>query len=188
MKVWDGTAWVGDQLVIPTTGYWPLPIPGGVAPDQSGTNNDPATPQKIVSSGTQTTNSPKVTYHQLNFSAGVKRHWLWQVKLPGDYASGGILRFSYINQGTDVTSVTWKGATAFGINDTSDMDSLVFDTVVTQADTPIATAGGLSEVAITLNMTNAAPNRAGNIMLGRDADSNTADMAVLAAYLEYQKA
>lgn len=172
-----------------TTGRVLLPIPGGVAPDGSGSGNNPATPEKVVSSGSQTSNSPKATYVRLLFDPTTDEHWLWDFELPGDYASGGTLRLKFSNKGTSTNGVTWKAGTAIAVVGTTDKDAIVFDTVVTANATPSATTGITTEVTLTLTMTNAAANRPMVLFVGRDpdnaSDTNASDMALEEATFEY---
>lgn len=167
-----------------------LPIPGGIAPDGSGSSNAPARPDKIVSSGTQTTDSPKATYSTLKFSASTDEHWLWAFELPGNYVSGGTIRLKYTNTGTSTNGVTWKAAAAIGVSGTTDLDAIVFDTVVTANSTPNATTGIPVEVTLTLTMTNAAANRQMILMIGRDqdnaSDTNASEIHLVGATFEFQ--
>lgn len=171
------------------TGRILLPIPGGIAPDGSGSGNNPATPEKVVSSGSQTSNSPKASYIHLLFDPTTDEHWMWAFELPGDYASGGTLRLKYTNKGTSANGVTWKGAAAIAITGTTDLDAIVFDTVVTANSTPNTTTGIPVEVTINLTMTNAAANRQMVVMVGRDpdnaSDTNASDMALVGVTFEY---
>jgi hypothetical protein len=175
-----------------TTRYLILPIAAGVAPDGSGTGNNPATPEKIVSSGTQTTNSPKVTYYQLLFDPTTDEHWQWQFPLPADYVSGGTVRLVYTNKGTSGNGVVWKAATAIAVTGTTDLDAHVFDAVVTVASTPSTTVGIPTEASVALTMTNALANRACVLMVGRDpdhaSDTNASDMALVTVTFEYLSA
>lgn len=172
-----------------TTGYIPLPIPGGFPPDGSGTTNNAAQPEKIISSGTQTTNAPKLSYFGLLFDPTTDEHWMWDFILPGDYASGGTLRLLYSNKGTSTNGVTWKGATGIMVVGTTDKDAAVFDTVVTANSTPNATTGITTQATLTLTMTNAVANAPITIMVGRDpdnaSDTNTSDMRLEEVTFEY---
>lgn len=169
-----------------------LPIPGGVAPDGSGSGNTPATPEKVVSSGAQTTNSPKASYVQLLFDPTTDEHWMWAFELPGDYSSGGTLRIKYTNKGTSANQVRWKGATAIAISGTTDLDAIVFDTVVGVSSTPNTTVGIPVEATLALTMTNAAANRMMIVMIGRDPDhaddTNASEMALIGVTFEYTTA
>jgi|SRR6185369_6735344 len=172
-----------------TTGHVVLPIPGGVAPDGSGTGNNPATPEMMVSSGTQTTNSAKASTVWLLFDPSTDEHWLWDFTLPSDYSSGGTLRLTWATKGTSTNAVFWKGAAAIGVVGTTDMDAIVFDTVVTGSGNGNATQGVTTQTTLALTMTNAAANRPIIIMVGRDADNasdtNASDACLIAATFEY---
>jgi hypothetical protein len=153
--------------------------------------NNPARPEKVISSGSQTSNSPKASYYGLLFTgATADEHWMWDFELPGDYVSGGTLRVYYSNKGTSTNGVTWKAATAIAVVGTTDKDAIVFDTVVTANGTPNATTGIICPViTLTLTMTNAAANRPIIVMLGRDqdnaSDTNASDMRVEECTFEY---
>lgn len=172
-----------------TTGYVVLPIPGGQAPDASGSGNNPATPEVNISSGTQTTNSPKATQQWLLFDPATDEHWMWTFTLPGDYSSGGTVRLTWSTKGTSTNAVFWKSATAIGVVGTTDMDAIVFDTVVTGSGNGASTQGITTQTTIALTMTNAAANRPIVLMVGRDADNasdtNASDAVLQAAVFEY---
>lgn len=171
------------------TGYVLLPAWGGVAPDGSGTGNNPAIPEKVVSSGTQATNSPKATYVHLLFDPTTDEHWLWPFLLPGNYASGGTVRIEFTTKGTSTNVVRWKAAAAIGVTGTTDLDAIVFDTVVGVDGTPSATQGVSTQVSVALTMTNAAAGRPIIVMIGRDPDhandTNANDACLVAATFEY---
>lgn len=174
------------------TARLPLSILGGVAPDGTGTGNNPATPEKVVSSGTQTTNSSKASYIQLLFDPTTDEHWMWAFELPGDYSSGGTIRLKYTNKGTSANGVVWKAAAAIATSGTTDLDAIVFDTVVTTNSTPNTTTGRPVEATLDLTMTNASANRQMVLMIGRDpnhaSDTNASDMALVGATFEFQTA
>jgi hypothetical protein len=172
-----------------TTGHVVLPIPGGTAPDASGSGNNPATPEVMISSGTQTTNSAKVTTTWLLFDPATDEHWLWSFTLPSDYASGGTLRLTWSTKGTSTNAVFWKGAAFIGVVGTTDVDAGVFDTVVTGSGNGASTQGVTTQTTLALTMTNAAANRPIVVMIGRDADNasdtNASDACLIAATFEY---
>lgn len=171
------------------TGVIVLSIPGGVAPDGSGSGNAPARPEKVVSSGTQTTNSSKASYVHLLFDPATDQHWMWVFTLPTDYASGGTLRLTWATKGTSTNAVYWKGATVCGTVGTTDMDASVFDTVVTGNGAGASTQGVTTQTTLALTMTGAAANVPIIVMIGRDADNasdtNASDACLLAATFEY---
>ena len=142
-----------------------------------------------MSSGSQTTNSPKASYVHLLFDPTTDEHWMWPFELPGDYVSGGTVRLKYTNKGTSANGVTWKAAAAIAVTGTTDLDAIVFDTVVTTNSTPSTTTGIVTEATLTLTMTNAAANRQMVLMVGRDpdnaSDTNASDMALVGATFEY---
>ena len=172
-----------------TTGYVTLPIPGGIAPDGSGTVNNPATPETMVSSAGQTTNAPKVTRVWLLMDPTTDEQWMWAFTLPGDYSSGGTIRATFSTKGTSTNGITLKGAAAIQVVGTTDSDAAVFDTVVTANGTPSATQGIQTQITLALTMTNAAANRPCVLMLGRDpdngSDTNANDLCLHEATFEY---
>lgn len=166
-----------------------LPIPGGVAPDGSGSGNIPAILEKIVSSGAQTSNTPKVSYVQLVFDQGNEEHWMWNFQLPTDYASGGTLRLLW---GSKVTSgsVVWKAGIEIADASSTDLDSSVYNTSDLSAAVSVpASVGRYQETAITLTMTGATAGEWTSIFVGRDAtnasDSAAGDATLVAATFEY---
>lgn len=174
---------------MPTTHPIILPVTGGFPPDGSGSGNNPATPEPMISGGTQTSNSAKASNIWLLFDASTDEHWLWTFELPSDYVSGGTLAVIFSTKGTSTNAVVWKGAAAIGVVGTTDWDQIVFDTVVTASGTPSATQGVTTRTTMTLTMTNAAANRPITIMVGRDADNgsdtNANDACLIACTFEY---
>jgi hypothetical protein len=174
------------------TGYVILPIPGGIAPDQSGTINNGMAPTKKVNSGTQTTNAPKSSYCLLLADPTTDEHWMWPFVMPGDYASGGVLRVVLESVTTNAGNVILKAAVAQSTDGSTDNDSgnTVFDTVVTSAAIANPTTVGQT-VSGTLTLTGSyTANRGTVIMLGRDADNgsdtlNSNDVGVKHVTFEY---
>ena len=166
-----------------------LPIPGGFAPDGSGSGNNPATPEPMISGGSQTSNSPKASNIWLLFDPSTDEHWLWTFELPGDYASGGTVAVIWSTKGTSTNSVYWKAAAAIGVVGTTDWDQIVFDTVVTGNGAASSTQGVTTRTTMALTMTNAAANRPMILMIGRDADNgsdnNANDACLISATFEY---
>lgn len=160
-----------------------LPIPGGVWPDGT-TGNVAMRPEKIKSAGTAPTNGPSVFYVHLLADQSTDQHWMWTFVLPGDWVSGGTLRFKW---GAKVTTgnVIWKAAQSSATDSSTDMDtSSVFDTVVTTAATAVpGTVGQVKELTLTLTGTGMAANREMIVMIGRDAD-NASDTAAGDATLD----
>lgn len=171
------------------TGYIHLPSWAGVSPDGSGTGNNPATPEIIVSSGTQATNSPKATFVHLLFDPTTDEHHEWQFSLPGNYASGGTLRSFWLSKSASTNVFRMKAAAAIGIVGTTVMDTIIFDTVVGVDVTPSATEGIATMVTLALTMTNAAASRPIIVMAGRDPDHandvNANDARLFDTWFEY---
>ena len=170
----------------------PLPIPGGLAPDGSGSGNTPATPAMVVSSGTQTTNTPKASYIELLFDQTTDEHWLWQFPMPGDYVSGGTLRLIW---GAKVTTgdVVWKGGIEIGALSSTDMDAAVFNAADAAAAVTVpGTVGQVKETTIALTMTGAGANLPCIVFIRRDADAGgdtaAGDAALTGATFTYLNA
>lgn len=169
-----------------------LPFPGGSPPDASGAGNNPATPARVVSSGTQTTNTPKASYWSLLFDQSTDEHWEWAFPLPADYVSGGTLKLYW---GAVPTSgnVIWKAGVVMGEPSSEDLDASVFVAADATAATAVpGTAGQFKETSITLTMTGADVSGGADfviLFIGRDADngSDTAagDAFLVGAVLEY---
>ena len=166
-----------------------LPIPGGVAPDGSGTGNNPATPEKVVSSGTQTTNTPKLSYVRLLFDASTDEHWIWNFQLPTDWVSGGTLRLVWSSKGT-TNNVVWKGGVKSITPSSDDADAAIY--VAGDLGTATAvpgTVGQNKETTITLTTTGFAAGEWLSVFVGRDADhasdTSTSDACLEALTLEY---
>ncbi len=155
------------------TGYILL-FPGGTAPDGSGTGNNSAALSYVVSTGTQTANTPKVSRLILSFDATTDEHWLFQFQMPGDYGSGGTFR-GKIKSAATTGNVIMKGGISESTGDVTDDLFLAADTSAATAVSGTAN----TEVAftITLTVTNIAANDEVVIFIGRDADnaSDTVD-------------
>lgn len=174
------------------TGYVTLPIPGGQAPDQSGSGNNAMAPSKKVNSGTQTTNAPKSTYVILLADSSTDEHWMWQFLMPGNYSSGGTLRVVLESVTTNSGNVILKAAVAQSTDGSTDNDTgnTVFDTVVTSSAAANPTTVGQT-VSTTLTLTGSyTANRGTVVMIGRDADNgsdtlNSNDIGVKHVTFEY---
>jgi len=171
------------------TGYINL-FPGGVAPDGSGTGNNTAALSYEVSTGTQTSNTPKATQLKLLFDAATDEHWLFSFMLPGDYASGGTLRLKAKMTSATTGNVVMKAGQVTDIDSSTADGSKVFAAGDVSAATAVpATAGQTFEITITLTTTDMAANRHCVIFIGRDADNvndtATGDLELLSANFEY---
>lgn len=167
-----------------------LPLNGGTAPDASGTGNASARPEKIVSTATQTANSPKLSFVQLLFDQTTDQHWMWNFQLPSDFGSGGTVKLLW---GAKVTSgiIIWKAAIAVGVTSSTDLDAAVFLTVaLSGAGTVPGTVGQCKESIITPAMTGATVGCWLTVMVGRDAengfDTAAGDGTISAVTFEYQ--
>lgn len=174
------------------TGRVILPIPGGVAPDQTGSINNAMAPKKIVNSGTQTTNAPKGSHVILLADGTTDEHWMWAFILPGDYASGGTIRAILESVNTTAGNVILKAAVASSTDGSTDMDSgnTIFDTVTVSAAIANPTTVGLT-VSGTVTLTGSyTANRLVIVMVGRDADNasdtlNAIDVGLASVTFEY---
>ena len=162
-------------------------FPGGVAPDGSGTGNNTAALSYVVSTGTQTTNTPKVTFLELLFDATTDEHWLFSFYMPGDYASGGTLRGAIKSATVSAGNAIMKG----GISpQTGAVNDDIFNAVDLSAAIALpATAEQEIEFTITLTMTGVGANEHVVIFIGRDpdnaSDTATGDVKLVALNFEY---
>lgn len=156
------------------TGYITL-FPGGEATDATGTGNNPAALSYEVSSGTQTSNTPKVSRLKLLFDPTTDEHWVFQFKMPGDYASGGTLRGQIGVNAVSPGNVYMKGGISESSGDRTDDLFLAADS--SGAIAMPATANQGTEFTIALTMTSIAANDEVVVFIGRDADnaSDTVD-------------
>lgn len=150
-----------------------LPVVAGISPDGSGTGNNPATPEKVISSGAQTSNTPKLSYYHLLFDQSTDEHWMWSFRLPSDYASGGAVVLTW---GAKVTTgnVIWKT----GINSidpsAEDADAAVFNAADLSSATAVpGTTEHLKETSISLTVTGLAAGELVILFVGRDADNGS---------------
>ena len=168
------------------TGYIPL-FPGGVAPDGSGTGNNTSALSYNVSTGTQTTNTPKKTQLVLLFDSATDEHWMFSFKMPGDYSSGGTLRGGIYSAAT-TGNVIMKGGISEAIG--SVLDDVFLASDVSAAIAVSATANQEVEFTISLTMTSIVANDTIVIFIGRDADNasdtvNADDVGLTALTFEY---
>jgi len=165
-------------------------FPGGVAPDGSGSGNNPASLTFEVSSGTQTTNTPKSSQLKLLFDGSTDEHWMFTVLLPGDYASGGTLRGKVKFTAATSGSAIMKAGQASTTDSSTDDDAKVFTAAdVSSSITAPATQGQVVEFTIALTTTGMAVHRFCSVFIGRDPDNASdtiaTDLELLALNLEY---
>ena len=174
------------------TGYFTL-FPGGIAPDGSGSGNNTAALSYEVSTGTQTTNTPKSTGLKLLFDGTTDEHWLFSFLIPGDYSSGGTLRgtvkFTSATSGTAIM----KGGQGTSVDSSTDDDALVFAAAdVSASISAPGTQGQTIGFTIALTATSMAANRKIVVFIGRDpdnaSDTITTDLELLALNFEYTAA
>lgn len=169
------------------SGYVVL-FPGGGAPDGSGTGNNTAALSYEVSTGSQTANTPKVTRYKLLFDPTTDEHWLFQFKMPGDYASGGTLRGQIGVAAVSPGNVIMKGGISESSGNRTDDVFLAGD--VSAAVTMPGTANQGTEFTLALTMTNIVANDEVVVFLGRDADNasdtvNANDVELTSLNFEY---
>lgn len=174
-----------------TTRRMLLFVDGAIPPDASGTGNNPATLEKIVSSGSQTANTPKVTYVQALFDQSTDEHLMWHFAIPSDYTSGGTVRLLW---GAKVTTgdVIWKTGIEAGDASSTDMDAAVFNAAdAAAASTVPGTVGQFKETTIALTMTGASAGDEAILFVGRDADAGgdtaAGDATLRTAIFEYER-
>lgn len=171
------------------TGYINL-FPGGVAPDGSGSGNNTAALSYEVSTGTQTTNTPKATQLKLLFDGTTDEHWLFSLLLPGDYSSGGTLRGEVKFTSATSGNAIMKGGQVTTVTDSTDDDAVIFAAGdLSAAIAADITQGQTTAFTIALTTTNMAANDKCILFIGRDpdnaSDTITTDLELLALNLEY---
>lgn len=159
-----------------------LAVTGGVSPDGSGSGNTPAYPNKMVSTETQTSNTPKVTAIRLVFGASTDAHWMWVFQLPQDYGSGGTVRLSW---GASVNSgnVVWKAGAVPLEPAAGSVTSAAFLAADSSGAVAVpGTIGVAKQTEVDLTMTDGDAGDLVAVFVGRDADSGS-DTAAGDAYL-----
>lgn len=178
------------------TGYINLPVGAAVLPDGSTSNAAPAVQRSKSSDTASSTNTPPY-FLQLAYDASTDESAMWQLYMPGDYASGPILDVLYKMTSATTGSVRFEGRlAAITDGDTTDGDAKAFATTNSAGDTvPATTAGKVGGFSITL--TNADSLAAGDfvvVQLRRDADGTTGtddatgDCEVVAVRISYTTA
>ena len=151
------------------TGYVLL-FPGGYGPDASGTGNNSAALDYLVSTGTQTTNTPKLSRLRLAFDSATDEHWMFELKMPGDYSSGGTFRGSVATAATTGNIIMKAG---IGESSGTNTDDVFLAADVSSAIAASGTANTEVEFTITLTMTSIAANDPVVLFIGRDADNSS---------------
>jgi hypothetical protein len=162
--------------------------PGGYGTDGTGSGNDSATVAYETSTGTQTTNTPKVQQQVLVFPTTPDQHWLFSLQLPHNYSSGGTLRGTVRITNT-TNNIVMKAGQVCSTNDTTDDTTTIF----TAAD--LSSAFGtdstlqLQTFTITLTTTGMVADRKCVIFIGRDtdnaSDTNAGDARLASLDLEF---
>jgi hypothetical protein len=184
---WGGSGGGGGPL----TAYVRLPIEGATLPDASGSGNNPPEIVREISSGSQTTNSPKNTQTLAKFDAATDESLMWTLILPGNYTAGGTLRLIWKAASATSGATFWKGSIAVSTDSSTDDDAIVFNTVTGTSGTAPASQGQTLSTTIALTTTNMAANRKATIFVGRDADATlgtddmTGDAILCAVTFEY---
>jgi hypothetical protein len=145
-------------------------FPGGTGPDNTGTGNNSAALTYEVSTGTQTTNTPKATQLKLLFDAATDSHWMFSLIIPSTYVSGGTLRGKFKMASATSGNIIMK-ASQITVSDTAQDNASVFPAPASSGAVAVpGTAGAIAQFTITLPTTNFSPNRKCVIFIGRDAD------------------
>lgn len=165
-------------------------FPGGVGADNTGSGNNSAALSMDVSTGTQTTNTPKATALKLLFDATTDEHWLFNLLTPGDYASGGTLRGVAKFTSATTGNAIMKAGQVSSTDASTDDDAVVFAAGDLSASIAApGTQGQTVSFTIALTATNMAANKTMRLFIGRDPDhaSDTAigDLELLSLNLEY---
>ena len=138
--------------------------------DGSGTINTPAGFEVVVSTGSQTSGTPKLTYKRFVFNQTSDTFLAGLMRVPDDYASGGAIGFEW---GSDVTSgnVRWiAGMEPFDVSST-DTDAAVFNAAdaASAASVP-GTIGQVKNTEVTLTTTGITAGEVVAVFVGRDPD------------------
>jgi hypothetical protein len=163
-----------------------------VAPDGSGTINNPATPELMVSAGTQTTNTPKSSVLTWLFDQSTDEHLLFHGPLPADWSSGATVNIYYTAKAT-TGDVIWKAGMTALTAATDDLDAAVFIAGdLATANTVAGTQGQFKKVTIALTATGLAAGDYVTLFVGRDADNGSdtlaADAVLVGVELQYTAA
>ena len=184
-----------QKISILMTGRIIFNVGGFIAPDGSGSGNTPATPNLVVSSGTQTTNTPKVTVAEWLMDAAADEHIMVQFQMPGDYSSGGTLKGTLqvktLQSGTN--EVYLKAAIAAVTPGSERIDNKIFATpdvfLVQLANNEAAGTVVAFSMAPLTGLDSVAAGDLVVLFLGRDADNAsdtaTGDIGLLTMILEY---
>ena len=138
--------------------------------DGTGSNNTPAGYEVVVSSGSQTSGTPKLTYDRYVFGQSADTFVVGHFRVPDDYASGGAIGFEW---GSDVTSgnVRWiAGMEPFDVSST-ETDAAVFNAAdaASAASVP-GTIGQVKNTEVTLTTTGITAGEVVAVFVGRDPD------------------
>jgi hypothetical protein len=187
--LWWGSSG-GGGVSSTQTCYEQLTLESAVFPDASGTINNPPEYVRYISTGSQTSNSPKVTDDQGRFDAATDEHLEWGHLLPTNYASGGTVRLIWAAASATSGNAVLKASIVPTVDASSDARALVYNTVTTTTTAAPGTLGQTVTTTIALTTTNMAANRRINIFVGRDADNGsdtmTGDLYLVGVTLEYQ--
>jgi hypothetical protein len=198
VPIWDSTAngGLGAYVPGPQTGG----VGGGVttfgvpwaniatviATDGTGTINNPATPELVVSTGTQTTNTPKLSYMGWLFDQSTDEHVICRGRLPSNWSSAATLKILYTAKATS-GDVIWKAGLAPLTASTDDLDVALFLAGdLATANTVPATQGHFKEVSITLTATGLAAGDFVVLFIGRDADNGSDTLAADAVLVDFE--
>ncbi|TXH12536.1 MAG: hypothetical protein E6R03_12775 [Hyphomicrobiaceae bacterium] len=160
--------------------------------DGSGSTNTPAGYERVVSSGTQTTGTPKLSYGRYLFGTSTDQFIMGVLRVPDDYVSGGKIGFTH---GSAATSQEVRWCAGFEPMDESstDSDAAVFNALDEIAAVTVpSTAGRVITTEITLTTTGITAGEIGVVFLGRNqdhADDDAADTAWVmedSLYFEYE--
>jgi hypothetical protein len=163
-----------------------------VAPDGTGTINNPATPELMVSSGTQTTNTPKLSILGWLFDQSTDEHLLWNGPLPADWSAGATANIYYWAKAT-TGNIIWKAGMAPLTASADDLEVALFLAGdLATADTVPGTQGHFKKVTIALTSTGLAAGDFVSFFVGRDADNGSdtlaADAVLVGVELAYTAA
>lgn len=187
--LWWGGVGGGGGVSSTQTFVMELPIGAADLPDATGSGNNPPEILRDVSTGSQTSNSPKSTTTKARYDAATDEHLMWTRIIPANYSSGGTLRLIWKAVSATTNSTVWKGSVAPTVDSSTDDDAVVFNTVATTTTAVAGTQGQTKTTLLTLTMTSVAANEKVVFFVGRDADNGsdnmTGDAELLAVTFEY---
>jgi len=167
-------------------------FPGGVGPDNA-TASQSAALSYDASATAGSGNVPKSYAMKLLFDATTDEHWMFNLLLPADYASGGTLRGVAKFTSAVANAAIMKAGQVTTVDGSTDDDATSYAaTDLSSSVTAPGTQGQTVSFTIALTTTNMAANRLCRLYIGREpdnaSDTATGDLELLSLNLEYTTA